>query len=923
METGTATTFEKTHRAARNTRKQEMSDATFTPVNIPEFNLGLGFQGQSAVLYDGLIFVFGSGSSNHGHQCIYTPPGTGLTAAAVTNKALWKGSTINFPKGNSTGTWQSQQVGFCSSAVSMGSGTSDSNPGLYLFWGDDSLVNGASVAVAAQFAEANQGTNNPPSWEVPLTLLTSQGIVIPMRDGGAVSATTALDEDTFLVAYPVTVSGTTSLYIGVFNTQDQQPNNWSTKVGTLGAWKARSDIMITNEMLPTFNCVGNNGAPTFYDVGANISITTFASGLPSGRTPSPNAATAMYAMVAMVPTFSTPDSNNNKIIWPVQIMLPLDKNGLPLTNDSTTPTLFFNQMLPGSATTVATDAAGRPVVWMLAENNLYSATYATFTVPAKASSFEPVAAASSSYVPISVLYYLDGGAAYPGTSPGEPATQNYPLYVMAFYGDNADLLVQFYGTVVITPNYATAIPSYVEDNQTINPYSAMGIIDAPVPIPNENVTGWQFESTENDLGSISYGLTQSSGSGASATWSWNVGLQVDSQFKYSFPFGPSFGFTLGLDYQYVGALGNATTTTSTLNTTYSLKADVHTNTVDEPDSPVTTQVGVNMMNIGTMYGTTPELIFTNYQFRDLSGNIIADGSTETSPSQLQGVSVNSSVPALRSGTGRNITPYMVTAGNLLSYTPEQIDQTMLNLAAGAGTPNTLPGGKSFQSYFEEIIYPSAISFTVNDAPQNYLLFQWSTGSMSGQTFTEMDETLHTYSMSQSLELSAGFTWTAGDYLPLFGGSEYSGSITFSSGFNYDYDATSSEGSGWGISIAPATDAAPPWGPPNWGSGPSSVQNLPAPPLVDSVETAWSNAVCSYTFALFFLPDPQTGNAVGLPPAYWVKELAAYGGPQVPPNLGTNTGCWRMVFVVLAIQWNNGNTYVYPDPNHWFPALIPE
>jgi hypothetical protein len=90
--------------------------------------------------------------------------------------------------------------------------------------------------------------------------------------------------------------------------------------------------------------------------------------------------------------------------------------------------------------------------------------------------------------------------------------------------------------------------------------------------------------------------------------------------------------------------------------------------------------------------------------------------------------------------------------------------------------------------------------------------------------------------------------------------------------------------------------------------------------VNDAEAAWSEAVSNYTFALFFLPDPETGNPVGLPPAYWVKELAAYGGPQVPPNLDTGSGCWRMVFVVLAIQWNNGRSYVYPDLNHWFPAL---
>jgi hypothetical protein len=64
---------------------------------------------------------------------------------------------------------------------------------------------------------------------------------------------------------------------------------------------------------------------------------------------------------------------------------------------------------------------------------------------------------------------------------------------------------------------------------------------------------------------------------------------------------------------------------------------------------------------------------------------------------------------------------MVTAGSLLSYTPEQINQTMLQLASNAGKPNTLPGGKSFTKYFEEIIYPSATTFTVNNASRIFVV----------------------------------------------------------------------------------------------------------------------------------------------------------------------------------------------------------
>jgi hypothetical protein len=79
-------------------------------------------------------------------------------------------------------------------------------------------------------------------------------------------------------------------------------------------------------------------------------------------------------------------------------------------------------------------------------------------------------------------------------------------------------------------------------------------------------------------------------------------------------------------------------------------------------------------------------------------------------------------------------------------------------------------------------------------------------------------------------------------------------------------------------------------------------------------------VQSYTFVLFFLPDPEQSNAAGLPPGYWAKELAAYGGTSVPSNLTTTIGCWRIVFVVLEIIWNNGQTQRYADPHNWFPFL---
>jgi hypothetical protein len=60
--------------------------------------------------------------------------------------------------------------------------------------------------------------------------------------------------------------------------------------------------------------------------------------------------------------------------------------------------------------------------------------------------------------------------------------------------------------------------------------------------------------------------------------------------------------------------------------------------------------------------------------------------------------------------------------------------------------------------------------------------------------------------------------------------------------------------------------APPWGPPNWGAKPADVAtniNLAAinsaSAEIVTVDEAWAAAVQSYTFALFFLPDPQLPN----------------------------------------------------------------
>jgi hypothetical protein len=59
---------------------------TFTSINVPEYNLSLGFQGHVSVVYEGAIFVFGSGGSNEVSQCMYVIQEGALTASDVTKQ---------------------------------------------------------------------------------------------------------------------------------------------------------------------------------------------------------------------------------------------------------------------------------------------------------------------------------------------------------------------------------------------------------------------------------------------------------------------------------------------------------------------------------------------------------------------------------------------------------------------------------------------------------------------------------------------------------------------------------------------------------------------------------------------------------------------------------------------------------------------
>src|SRR5262245_46673758 len=167
------------------------------------------------------------------------------------------------------------------------------------------------------------------------------------------------------------------------------------------------------------------------------------------------------------------------------------------------------------------------------------------------------------------------------------------------------------------------------------------------------------------------------------------------------------------------------------------------------------------------------------------------------------------------------------------------------------------------------------------------------------------------------------SWGMTGLFPLICSVKSTGSIMIGGSGGYSSSTTTTTTDQWGVSLSPAPGTSPPFGPPNWGQNPNSLD--------PSLQSLWGAAVAKYGFALVHLPDPGADAPAPLGPGYWVRELVAYGnlnaaaGPAyLPASLDPTMGCWKIVYVVLSIQTNadlQNNpptyTYCYTDPDFLF------
>ena len=449
---------------------------------------------------------------------------------------------------------------------------------------------------------------------------------------------------------------------------------------------------------------------------------------------------------------------------------------------------------------------------------------------------ERLPASDTLTAPSSFFYVFTPGATKT-TFKNRNAT-DYPVYEFIFYGQKPTFQVNRYGTIQVVAG---------TDTQNLPPTPTWiigGIIDGPIPLPMENYKDYKLSSPEIIAGSVVYGS-----SNAEIT-SREVSNKQTAGFKSSGKVTKGVG--VAWDISLESGMGSASGHEKQTTLSYGLPQPAIVSEENGPPAVISPNGTLQLLGVYFDLGA--------YRFLDMFGVLVSDAMTGDSG---QSQKVATILPGLStSGTG-SFLPYLVTPGDLKSYTPQNINLKMQALSKAPVTDN----------YFGKVICTNAYPFT---SEQPYLPFSWSEGSPSQLEFTQFKssytENSYTFDWSIYAGVSEGFG------MEVFGlGAEEE--AEFLGGATYSHESTESENNEteWGIRL----DGE--WGPPARAELPDSV--------------------VAYDFRLYFLPVPKSPS--NLPASAWIDELRKYlpaGSDVQVDNIDKGSCCWRIVFVVTRIQY---------------------
>jgi hypothetical protein len=438
--------------------------------------------------------------------------------------------------------------------------------------------------------------------------------------------------------------------------------------------------------------------------------------------------------------------------------------------------------------------------------------------------------------------------ALPATFNNLQATE-YAVYEFIFYNQ---CQVNRYGTIEMIPNYSTAIPV---QNANGNPPPSLddtvniiaGIIDGPIPLPLANFVGANLGSSQADQGDVIYGTTTTTTTSRQLSTSWTIGVETSGEVTE----GVGAAWDLSANFGMGSVLGNSQAS----STSYSLST---------PAIVSFNGTTPNLSPYGTLRVVSAQIDATAFRFLDPNGNPISDATTTDAG---QASKLATMVTTFFQPNQLSYVPYSVTPGDLTTYTPEAWNAKMQSL------------GYTGSNYYGDILCANAYPFGNSDQP--YISCSWSEGSKGSSSIAHFTSAYTEQSWSLDASIFAGMS--AGGGFSIFGLGEEA-QVKLMAGSTVTHESTTDENteSGWSVSLSET------WGPTLPGTDP--------------------NAVTKYDFRIFFLPVPTAPST--LPPTYWTQELIKYmpkGNYPSGTNIDPNSACWRIVFVVTAIEYVAGST----------------
>lgn len=754
--------------------------------------------------------------------------------------------TLNIEKGDLTNpsNWHSSSLQILGLTVSTRGrcALAATSTGLCLVW--NQIGNPGSLMSSFYSQQTGQA-----EWGQAITLLDQGGAVVHTQTTGVLDgvpiadvSVTTYGDSSLLISCPSAASGgQTCVYVASYRLSDIDQQKWQ------AAW--------STYITPAQLSVTSPAQRTVKQTGLQISMEWFPV-VPSGYTS--QSQPEFYVAIFFKPELSDGSTLPRSFVLPAA----LSSDQSYLVPEPSPAALTLTNWIGGTDShgfTVVRDPANRLQAYTMSATALYGYvvynTYSNFT-PSQAGYI------GGDTLTIGVHDGLVSSVFYVTPATGTPVSSL--VYEILVYSSEVRCQVNFFGTAKMVSS--TEVNPVGPSSQVKN--VVLGIVDGPVPFPNENSQAATFQDTNYECGVLTLSSSSSTVAAVQSTGSVSFGLKSEEDCTD----GVGVAWDASLSSGWTKVAGN---TTSELLTTF-----------NEAQSPLSMQPTQTIEPQGTLYCSTAVLTVTTFSFTDAHGNVVCDSSK---PGQYQAPQFFSVQCGFGDPQNWGFTPYSVMPGDVRNYTPEAWNARMKQL------------GYAGENYFAEMIVPNACVFA---GGQPYLTAAWSPSATSSQGYTKTQSSFVSHSWNLDDSVYAGVSGAGG--VDVFGmGEEVEFKIMAGISTSYTSDTSETQQSDWGIALSET------WGPPA------------------QIGDSNGNLIGGYSIRIYFLPVPsgQTKLPDGtiMPSNYWTKELLQYQQPHQPnmidmSTIDPNSGAWRIIYVVTNYHTvDETETYTYDGRWDSMPA----